>query len=125
VAHNQIFITVGHLWSSCCGAPSLTRGRVCNLLAQFAVTLGLTSQRPYDILLSHLRLLQPGGPGPNIYIPQEKGGQVIPPGTGFPFVASYDSQGYGGGILTCFNTGVTVIEVEEPPNGNVGNFVLH
>jgi hypothetical protein len=31
-------------------------------------------------LLSHLRLLQHGGPGP-----QEYGGPVIPPGTGFPF----------------------------------------
>jgi hypothetical protein len=38
-------------------------------------------------------LPQPGGPGPRIYIPQEQGDPVIPPGTGFPFVASYDSQG--------------------------------
>jgi hypothetical protein len=29
-----------------------------------------------------LRLPQPGGPGPRIYIPQEQGGPVIPPGTG-------------------------------------------
>jgi hypothetical protein len=28
----QIFITVGHLRSSCFGVPSLTRRRVCNLL---------------------------------------------------------------------------------------------
>jgi hypothetical protein len=28
---------------------------------------------------------QPGGPRPCIYIPQEQGGPVIPPGTGFPF----------------------------------------
>jgi hypothetical protein len=35
-------------------------------------------------LLSHLRLPQPGRPGPRIYIPQEQGGPVIPPGTGFP-----------------------------------------
>jgi hypothetical protein len=34
--------------------------------------------------LSHLRLPQPGGPGSRIYIPQEQGGPVIPPGTGFP-----------------------------------------
>jgi hypothetical protein len=47
-----------------------------------------------------MRLLQTGGPGPRIYIPQEQGSLVIPPGTGFPFIASYDSQGYGGGILT-------------------------
>jgi hypothetical protein len=33
--------------------------------------------------ISDLRLLQPGGPGPCIYIPQEQGGPVIPPGTGF------------------------------------------
>jgi hypothetical protein len=35
-------------------------------------------------LLSHLRLPQPGGPGSRIYIPQEQGGPVIPPGTGYP-----------------------------------------
>jgi hypothetical protein len=32
--------------------------------------------------VSDLRLPQPGGPGPCIYIPQEQGGPVIPPGTG-------------------------------------------
>jgi hypothetical protein len=31
------------------------------------------------------RLPQPGGSGPRIYIPQEQGGPVIPPVTGFPF----------------------------------------
>jgi hypothetical protein len=73
-------------------APSLTRGRVCNLLVQLllgltrAVTLGSKSLRTHGhILLSHLRLPQPGGPGSCIYIPQEQGGPVIPPGTGFPF----------------------------------------
>jgi hypothetical protein len=41
--------------------------------------------RTHDhILLS--RLPKPGGPGPRIYIPQEQGGSVIPPGTGFPFL---------------------------------------
>jgi hypothetical protein len=73
-------------------APSLTRGRVCTLLAQFllglsrAVTLGSKSHRTHGhILLPHLRLPQPGGPGSRIYIPQEQGGPDIPPGTGFPF----------------------------------------
>jgi hypothetical protein len=42
------------------------------------VTLGSKSRRTHDhILLSHLRLLQPGGPGPRIYIPQKQGGPVI------------------------------------------------
>jgi hypothetical protein len=65
-------------------APSLTRGRVCNLLVQLllglarAVTLGPKSRRtPGHILLSHLRLLQPGGPDSRIYIPQEQSGPVI------------------------------------------------
>jgi hypothetical protein len=36
------------------------------------------------ILLSlFLRLPQPGGPGPCIYIPQKQGGPVVPPGIGF------------------------------------------
>jgi hypothetical protein len=45
-------------------------------------------------------ILQPGGPGPRIYIPQEQGDPVTHPGTEFPSIASYDSQGYGGGIRT-------------------------
>jgi hypothetical protein len=39
---------------------------------------------PY-FTVSGSRLPQPGGTGPRIYIPQEQGGPVIPPGTGFPF----------------------------------------
>jgi hypothetical protein len=68
-------------------AHSLTRGRVCNLLLLLvlaAVPLGSESRGTQDhILLSELlRLPQPGGPGPRIYIPQEQGGPDIPPGTG-------------------------------------------
>jgi hypothetical protein len=65
-------------------APSLTRGRVYNLLVQLllklarAVTLGSKSRRTHGhILLSLMRLPQPGGPGLRIYIPQEQGGPVI------------------------------------------------
>jgi hypothetical protein len=71
-------------------APSLTRGWVCNLLYNFFWALpdqSLFGRSPAElnghILLFHLRLPQPGGPGPRIYIPQEHGGPVIPPGTGF------------------------------------------
>jgi hypothetical protein len=71
-------------------APSLTRGQVCNLLVELlpglarAVTLGSKSRRTHGhILLPHLRLPQPGGPGSRIYIPQEQCGPVIPPGTGY------------------------------------------
>jgi hypothetical protein len=56
--HDQMFITLGHLQSSCCWAPFLARGRVCNLLMQLSVTLRSKYRRTHDyILLSHLRLL--------------------------------------------------------------------
>jgi hypothetical protein len=52
-----------------------------------AVILGSESREDHDrILLSEIRdSPKPGGPGPHIYIPKEQGGQVIPPGTAFPF----------------------------------------
>jgi hypothetical protein len=82
---DQIFITLRHLQSSCCGTRLLTRGLVCNLLVQFAVTLVSKSRRTHDhILLCHMRPLSEG-PGPCIYIPQEQGGQFILQGIGFPF----------------------------------------
>jgi hypothetical protein len=78
-----------------------------------AVTLWSKSCRTHGcILLSHLRLSQRGGPDLRIHIPQEQDGPVIPPGTGFPFVASYKSKGYGGGILTRLHTPEVEVEVE-------------
>jgi hypothetical protein len=71
--------------------PSLKRGRHGNLL----LLLGLASAVPLvsessgtqdRILLSQvLRVPEPGRPGLRLYIPQEEGGPVIPPGTVFPF----------------------------------------
>jgi hypothetical protein len=51
-----------------------------------AITHWLQSRRTHNhISLSHLRVPQPGGPGPRIYIRQEQGVPVIPQGTEFPF----------------------------------------
>jgi hypothetical protein len=74
---------------------------ICGVITQWSESSGTRNHT----LLSHLRLPQPGGPGPRIYIAQEQGGPVIPPGTGFPLnrllrLAPYHSQGYGGGIIT-------------------------
>jgi hypothetical protein len=55
--------------------PFLMRGRVCNLLAQFAVTLGPSHTELMTTSCSHMRLPQPEGPGPRIYILGEQGGQ--------------------------------------------------
>jgi hypothetical protein len=64
-----------------------TRGWVCRLqlllVLASAVILGSESRPHFTV--SDSRLPQSRGPGPRIYIPQEKGGLVIPPGTGFPF----------------------------------------
>jgi hypothetical protein len=70
-------------------APSLTRGRVCNLVLFLvlasAVLLGSESRgtQGHISLSQFLRLAQPRGPGSRTYIPQEQGGPDIPPGTGF------------------------------------------
>jgi hypothetical protein len=62
----KFFFSVWRLRVSCCGAPSLTRGWVCNLLVQLllglarAATLGPKSRRYHDtILVSHLRFQVP------------------------------------------------------------------
>jgi hypothetical protein len=73
-----------------------------------AITHWLESHKTHNhILLSHLRLSQPGGPGSRIYIPQERGFSVIPPDTGFPFHRLLQFAGYGGGILTRLHAGLS------------------
>jgi hypothetical protein len=79
---NCLFLAMGHrLW----------RGWVSNLLVQLLLGLARANtavqvpQNSDHILLSRLRLPQPGEPGPRIYIPQEQGVPVTPPGTGFHF----------------------------------------
>jgi hypothetical protein len=95
------------LWVSWCGAPSLTRGWVCDLLVQLlpglarAVTLGSESRRTHDhILLSHLRLQVP-----LFKPPRNRVDQLYPRAMGSSFVAFYDSHDYGGSILTRIHTG--------------------
>jgi hypothetical protein len=112
---------VWQLWVSWCWAPFLTRGWVCNLLVLLlglarAVTLGSKSHRTHDhILLSHLKLPQPRSP--YLYpIPQKQCGAVTPPrALGSLFVASYDSQGYGGGTLTRLHTGKRIHRTTDFP----------
>jgi hypothetical protein len=78
---------------------------------QFAVQSlnGPSRAEPVTILYSHLRFSQPEGPGSRICIPQEQGAPITLPGIGLPFFASYDSQGYSGGILTRLHTGIITL----------------
>jgi hypothetical protein len=48
---------------------------------------------------------QPGGSGLYLYVPQWQGAQLYPQASGSLYVAFYDSQGYGGCILTCLHVG--------------------
>jgi hypothetical protein len=66
-------------------APSLTRGRVCNLLLLLVLASAVPRDpRPYFIV-PILETPPTWRARSRIYIPQEQGGPVIPPDTGFPF----------------------------------------
>jgi hypothetical protein len=81
---NQILLLVGMLLSEICGLVSVGHplwledgSAICSVITQWFESLRTHNHT----LLFHLRLLQPGGPGSRIYIPQVQGGPVIPPGT--------------------------------------------
>jgi hypothetical protein len=67
--------------------PTVDRSGKLLLVLASIVNLGFGRRRhlwpPFTV--SDSRLSEPGGPGPRIYIPQEQGGPVVPPGTGLPF----------------------------------------
>jgi hypothetical protein len=91
------------------------RGWVCRLklllVLASAVILRPESRGTHDhILLSQIRDSSTWRAGPRIYISQEQGDPVIPQAEGSFFVASYDSQGYGGGIRRRLRNKVTFRE---------------
>jgi hypothetical protein len=100
---DQILLSFGMLLSEICGLVSMQRplwredgSAICGVITQWS-----ESRRTRNhTLLSHLRLAQPGGPGSHIYIPQEQGGPVKPPGTGFPLRRVLRLAGYGECIPT-------------------------
>jgi hypothetical protein len=98
--------SVRDLWVCWHVALSLMRGRICRLqlLLDFAsiIILGTQSCGTLDqILLSQIwdspNLV---GQVPVFISPRKKVAQLYPPALGSIFVASYDSQGYSGGIWT-------------------------
>jgi hypothetical protein len=89
--------------TSSCRAPSLTRGRVCILQCT-----SLTSQSregPYYCLIRDFSNLV--GHVPIFISPRNRVAQLYPQTLGHLFIASYDSHGYGGGIVTALHTGIT------------------
>jgi hypothetical protein len=82
-----ILLPVWTLLSEICGTVSVGRplwreggSAVCSEITQWFGSCRTLNHT----LLSHLKLLQPEGPGSRIYIPQEQGGPIIPLDTGFP-----------------------------------------
>jgi hypothetical protein len=105
-AQDQIFVTDRQLRVCSYGEPSLTRGRVCRLqlllVLASAVNLWYKFRGTHDhILLSHIRD-SPNleGQVPVFISPSDSVAQLYPQALGSLFIASYDSQGYGGGIRT-------------------------
>jgi hypothetical protein len=99
VAHDQILITVGHFRSSCCGMPSLTRRRVCNNYS--SNFLSLLGPSPAKLMTTCYCLIWDSR-NREVQVPvfishRNRVAQFYPQPLGSHFVASYDSQGYGGG----------------------------
>jgi hypothetical protein len=96
-----IFISPSNLIQTVAGyfvASSPTRGRVCNLLYNCFWDLPeqpLLGRSPVELTAIFYCLIWDS---PNLE------GQLSPRALGSLFVASYDSQGYGGGILHTFIT---------------------
>jgi hypothetical protein len=66
----------------------------------------------YHILLSQIRECPNlEGQDPVFIYPRKRVAQLYPPALGSLFVASHDSQGYGGGIRSRLHTGFCLIAV--------------
>jgi hypothetical protein len=116
-AQDQIFIIVRHFQVCSCGAPSLTRERIYRLQLLLAlasaVILGFESGGTHDhILFSQIR----DSPNLECQVPifmslRKRVAQLYPQALGSPFVTSYDTQGYGGGIRTRLHAGQLVLVI--------------
>jgi hypothetical protein len=88
-AQNQILVTARQMRVCWCRAPSLTRRRFCRLQLLLVLAREFSSPITSGLMTLFYRNIfqippKRGRPDPSIYIPQEQGGHVITPGTGFP-----------------------------------------
>jgi hypothetical protein len=109
-AYDQIFITVRQLRVCWCGALSLTRKRFWHLqlllVLASAVSLGSESRGTRDYILLSQIWDSPNLEGQvRVFIShRNRVAQLYPQALGSLFVASYDSQDYGGCIRTHLHT---------------------
>jgi hypothetical protein len=113
-AQDKTFVTVRQLRLFLCGPSSLMIGQVCRLQLLLAlasaVILGSESCGTHDLIYC-LRIKDPPpnleGQVPVFISPRNRVAQLYPQALGSLFVASYNSQVYGGGIRTRLHTGDT------------------
>jgi hypothetical protein len=87
----RFLITVENLRSSCCGAPSLTRGRVCNLFVWLAVTVRSKPRRTQTI--SYWLIWYSPNLDPAFISPRNRVAKLYPWELGSLFIASYEGEG--------------------------------
>jgi hypothetical protein len=115
-ASDQFFFLIEiffrHLLGCYCVAPSLTRGRVSNLLCNFFWALteqSLLGRSPAELTAIFYCLIWDSpnleGQIPVFISPRNRVAQLYPRVLGSFFVASYGSQDYCGVILTLHHTG--------------------
>jgi hypothetical protein len=112
----RIFIFQLNIWGySPYVTSSLMRGWVCHLRLLLAlsnaVIIRSESHRAHDHILLSQTWDSPNleGQVPTFISPRNRVAQLYPQALGSLFVASYNSQGYGGGIRPCLHTGLVVI----------------
>jgi hypothetical protein len=86
-------VAVWNLRSCFCGAPSLTRGRVCNLQCNHSIVRVAQNPKPYFTVSSET---PPNleGQVPVFIFPRNRVAQLYLRALGSLYVVSYDSQGY-------------------------------
>jgi hypothetical protein len=106
-AYDQILITVRHLRVCWCGALSLTSEiAAAPRQGRHSWVWVPRDSWPY-FTVSDSRLSQPGAQVPVFISPRNRVAQLYPQALGSHFIASYDSQGYGGGIRTRLHAGLS------------------
>jgi hypothetical protein len=98
------FVTVGQLRVCLCGAPFLTRGLLCHLQLLLVLASAVILVSESCGTHNHILLRFETSPTSRIKSPylslRNRVAQLYPQALGSISVASYDSQGYGGGIRT-------------------------
>jgi hypothetical protein len=106
-------------------APFLKRGRICNLLFNCFLALpeqSLLGRSPTELTVIFYCLIWDSsnleGQVPIFISPRKRVAQLYPRALGSLSVTSYESQGYGGGILTRLHTGDPLLLRKSGSSGN-------